>query len=81
MKSYLSSCQGNSKLTKRTELAWFVFVRDGSSPGHMPGINLEAMKTGEALTWIHLNTPSHFPNLSITLMIELAVVKFITRTE
>jgi hypothetical protein len=63
MKSHLNSCQSKSKLVKRTEPAWFVFVRDGSPPGHMPGIYLETMKTGEELTWIHLNTPSHFPNL------------------
>ncbi len=66
MKSSLNSCQSKSKLAKRTEPAWFVFGRDGSPPGHMPGIYSETMKTGEELTWIHLNTPSHFPNLFLT---------------
>lgn len=60
MKSRLDSCQSKSKLAKRTELAWFVFVRDGLPTGHMPGIYLETMKTGEELTWIHLNTPFSF---------------------
>src|SRR5688572_2495993 len=66
MKSSLASCQSKSKLAKRTEPARFVFVRDASPPGHMPGIYLETMKTGEELTWIHLNIPSHFPNLFLT---------------
>ena len=66
MKSSLNSCQSKSKLAKRTEPVWFVFVIDASPPGHMPGIYLETTKTGEELTWIHLNTPSHFPNLFLT---------------
>jgi hypothetical protein len=66
MKSSLNSCQSKSELAKRTEPAWFVFVRDGSLPGQMPGIYLEAMKTAEELTWIRLNTPFHFPNLFLT---------------
>lgn len=66
MKSSLNSCQSKSKLAKRAEPVWFVVVRDGSPPGHVPGIYLETMKTAEELTWIHLNTPSHFPNLFLT---------------
>jgi hypothetical protein len=68
MKSSLNSCQSKSKLAKRTEPAWFVFVRAGSPPGYIPGMYLETMKTGEELTWIHLNTPSHFPNLFLTAL-------------
>ena len=66
MKPNLNCCQSKSKLAKRTKPAWFVFVRDGWPLGHMPDIYLETMKTGEELTWIHLNTPSQFPNLFLT---------------
>jgi hypothetical protein len=62
MKSSLSSCQCKSKLAK--ELAWVVFVRDDSPPGHMPGIYLEIMKTWEKLTWVYLNIPSFFKSVS-----------------
>src|SRR5687767_15137828 len=66
MKSSLKSCQSKNKVAKRTEPTWFVFVRDGSHPRHMHGLYLETMKTGEELTWIHLSTPSHFPDLFLT---------------
>ena len=62
MKSSLYSCRSKSKLAKRKELTWFVFVRAGSPPGHMPGVYLETMNTGEEVTWIHLITPSRFQN-------------------